>query len=398
MKNLLRRRTARDYFLLACLGSVAAVALTACGVSNSVEITPTATATPTPSPTPVPTPTPTSSAVPTHSVILPQDEGPHDTPIEWWYFNGHLRDDAGNQYSFHYVTFEIITPDGATPQLLQLSWADHTKGVYLTDEKLFVANGSEGALQDEGSFNFRVSGWEMRGDGRNYRLAFDTKEHSLELQANSIKPPTLHLGSGLIDMGAAGKAYYYSRTRLETSGTLAVNGETRRVTGTAWMDHQWGDAGTAVEVGWDWVSLQLEDGSELMVSLIWDTINRQPIVGYGTYVPPLQDSEGTTTEVLHIPGEEIRLMATGSWTSPAHGAVYPMGWELEINSLPLSLTLTPVQQDAEFADSRYSPVSYWEGAVSVEGDKNGEGVNGKGFVELVGYAPRPQDSSPTPAR
>ena len=402
IKEFLRRGPARCCFLLACWGSLAAFALTACGVSNSVEITPTITATPTPSPTPVPTLTPTLSATRTHPVILPQDEGPHDTAIEWWYFNGHLNDDAGNQYSFHYVTFQIMTPDGATPRLLQLSWADHTKGIYLTDEKLSLAKASESTLQSEGQgegrFDFQVSGWAMHGDGRQYQLVFSTKEYSLELQANSIKPVTLHLGTGLIDLGTAGETYYYSRTRLEISGTLTISGETRGVTGTAWMDHQWGDSGTAVEVGWDWVSLQLDDGSDLMVSLVWNAINRQPIVGYGTYVPPLQDREGTNTEALHIPGEDIRLMATGSWTSPTNGAVYPMGWELEINSVPLSLTLTPVQKDAEFANSSYIPVSYWEGAVSVGGDRNGENVTGKGFVELVGYAPRPEDVRPAPVK
>jgi predicted secreted hydrolase len=335
-------------------------------------------------------------------VVLPQDEGPHETPIEWWYFNGHLNDEAGNQYSFHYVTFELIAPDGTTARLLQLSWADHNQGGYLTDERLSVAKASEGALpgegQSEGRFDFQVSGWAMHGDGRNYQLAFDAREYSLELQAKSTKPAALHLGTGLVDMGAAGETYYYSRTHLETLGTLTVNGETRGVTGTAWMDHQWGDSGTAVEVGWDWVSLHLDDGSELMVSLVWDAKNRQPIVGYGTYVPPLRDGGGTTAEAVHIPGQEIKLVTTGSWTSPANGGVYPMGWELEINSMPLSLTLTPVQQDAEFANSSYIPVSYWEGAVSVGGNKDGEKISGKGFVELVGYAPRSEDFSPAPAR
>ncbi len=173
-----------------------------------------------------------------------------------------------------------------------------------------------------------------------------------------------------------------------------MNGQTRRVTGTSWMDHQWGDFGTAVEVGWDWVSLQLDDSSELMVSLVWDATTRQPIIDYGTFIPPLQTGEGAISGVRHLTEEEIDLMATGSWTSPTNGAVYPMGWELEISSVPLLLTLTPVHNAAEFANSSYIPVSYWEGAVSVVGDKNGEEITGKGFVELVGYASRQEDFTP----
>ena len=128
--------------------------------------------------TPVPTAKPTSQPAPTTSltttptatsatdvqlrrVKLPDDEAAHGTPFEWWYFNGHLTDDAGTQYSYHFVTFEITTPEGLTPRLLQISWADHSKGVYLTDEIPSFAVGDS----TPGSFDIRVSDWRMRGDG-----------------------------------------------------------------------------------------------------------------------------------------------------------------------------------------------------------------------------------------
>jgi predicted secreted hydrolase len=151
------------------------------------------------------------------------------------------------------------------------------------------------------------------------------------------------------------------------------------------MDHQWGDF-SPVRVGWDWMSLQFDDRSELMMSLVWDPVNRQPFATYGTYVVP-------DATLRYLDGAGITLTATGSWTSPTTGVQYPMGWELEVTSLALKLMLKPVQQQAEFGSSRYVPAAYWEGAVSVVGVKEGSAVTGKGFVELVGYDPGHASSS-----
>jgi predicted secreted hydrolase len=309
-------------------------------------------------------------------VSLPGDEGAHLTPIEWWYFNGLLTDDTGADYSFHYVTFQSVLANGFTPRLLQLSWADHRKEVYLTDERpelpLLEATNSV--------FSFQVNDWSMAGDGTDYSLRFNTGEYSVALQAVSNKPATLHQGKGLVDLGRAGESYYYSRTRLATTGTLTIGEEQRQVTGLAWMDHQWGDFSIA-PVGWDWMSLQLDDGSDLMISMVWDSTDHQPINSYGTYVPP-------NGQPRNITGENISLTATASWTSAVTGITFPVGWNLEVESLNLSLTLTPALLDSEFQGSKYVPPAYWEGSVHVNGTHNGQTVTGNGFAELVGYDTR----------
>jgi len=360
--------------LAACSGGAPSPTTTAVP-TETLRPTATATAVPTSTPTPVPTPTPTPvSQAPT--VNLPEDEGAHLTPIEWWYFNGHLSDDAGREYSYHFVTFQAVLPSGLTPRLAQLSWADHDAGLYLTAERpdLPVAKSTAGY------FDFLVSTWRMRGDGADYAFAFDVGNYSLELKASSEKPPALHQGTGQVILGHAGNSYYYSRTRLDTTGTMTVDGEERAVAGIAWMDHQWGDFNTA-PVGWDWLSLQLDDGSELMVSAVWDSTSHSPIITYGSYIPP-------DSPAAHLNDDDIALTSTGSWTSEATGTVYPMGWRLVINSLALVLALTPVQQDAEFAGSKFVPPAYWEGAVVAEGTKGAQTVTGKGFLELVGYDTR----------
>lgn len=362
------------------------LALAAC---SGVAPSPTATAVPTetlsPTATAVPATTPTPTPVPTHSatpvgqaptVNLPEDEGTHLTQVEWWYFNGHLKDAIGREYSYHFVTFQAVLPSGLTPRLAQLSLADHDAGLYLTGERpdLPVLKATTG------TFDFLVSSWSMRGDGAEYSFAFDVGDYALELQATSKKPPALHQGTGQVVLGRAGNSYYYSRTRLDTSGTLTVGGEERTVTGIAWMDHQWGDFSTA-PVGWDWLSLQLDDGSELMVSAVWDSTSHEPITTYGTYIPP-------DSPAMHLNGDDVALTSTGSWISETTGTVYPMGWELAVKSLDLVLTLTPVQQHAEFSGSTFVPPAYWEGAIAAEGNKGRRSVTGRGFVELVGYDTR----------
>ena len=79
------------------------------------------------------------------------------------------------------------------------------------------------------------------------------------------------------------------------------------------------------------------------------------------------------------------MASTASWISPANGVEYPSSWQLEVSSLGLVANLTPVQKSAEFYDSLYVPIAYWEGAVTVNGFKDKEIITGDGFVELVGY-------------
>lgn len=297
-------------------------------------------------------------------------------PIEWWYFNGHLVDDKGAEYSFHFVTFQRITANGLTPQVLHASFSDHTKRTYQGSEKLALAH----TRTSPGSFSFQAEGWRMSGDGLDYVLAFGVSDYFLLLRAASRKPAVLHQQTGVVDLGPGGQSYYYSRTRIEATGSLSLGREDRAVRGTIWMDHQWGDFNTA-PVGWDWVALQLDDGSELMVSMVWDAATRSPVASYGTYIA----ADGL---VQHLGGQEVALKATGFWSSPTSETTYPVGWTVGVMPLSLVATLTPVLPDSEFAISTYIPVPYWEGAVRVRGTKYGVPVTGKGFVELAGYAPR----------
>ena len=357
-----------------------------------VAAAPTTTLAPTSSPRPSPDPVATATAItatvtpaPEVTVRLPHDEGAHLSGLEWWYFNGHLTTENGQEFSYHFVTFQSVLTSGLTPRLAQLSWADHVNGLHLTEEKPDVS-----LLEPlSGEFDLPIADWRMSGNGELYHLNFGAGDYTVELEAVSQKPAVLHHGVGLVDLGTAGKTYYYSRTRLETSGTVSVSGVSHPVTGVSWMDHQWGDF-TTMGIGWDWLSLNLDDGSDLMVSVVWEQAGHKPVSVYGTYIPADSDP-------VHLPGNDISLDSTGTWTSSVTGAVYPMNWKLRVDSLELDLTLTPSMEEAEFALSAFIPMIYWEGSVVATGTRNGAPVAGRGFVEMVGYAPAAPEVQPTPS-
>ena len=308
-------------------------------------------------------------------VSLPGDEAPHETPIEWWYFNGFVTDSAGNEYSFHFVTFQSPTLVVGTPHLLHATLGDHGAGTHDSEER-----GTLAVLgPDAASVDVDAEGWVMRGDGEGYELRFDTAGKALDLWADSRREAVLHDSTGLVDLGEAGETFYYSRTRMDYDGSMEDGRGRRAITGSGWMDHQWGDI-SRVDVGWDWVNLQLDDGSDLMVAVVWRPPDQEREAAYATFVSP----DG---EAIHVPSEGLVLEATGTWVSPETGIEYPMGWRLEIAPLDMALVLEPVLEQAEFAAGFILPVVYWEGAVTASGQRGGVAVEGRGFVELVGYDP-----------
>lgn len=317
---------------------------------------------------------PEAAATPKALVTLPKDEAPHDSGIEWWYFNGLFTDDVGQEYSYHFVTFQSQATGNAVPHLLQASLGVHSKVKHLTGEKVIL----DTIKPDAVGLNVETDGWEMQGDGTFYSLEFDLGEYALDLKAIPMRAPILHQG-GLVSLGPAGDTYYYTRSRLYTTGSITVDGVQRPVTGASWMDHQWGDL-LGQEVGWDWAGVQLDDGTDLMAVQVWDPSDKTPFSGYGTLL--LADGS-----VLTLDQADVLIASEETWTSPGTNIEYPSGWVITIRSQELELQLEPVLVNSEFSDSQYVPAAYWEGEVRVVGTREGNAVTGRGFVELVGYDP-----------
>jgi predicted secreted hydrolase len=167
---------------------------------------------------------------------------------------------------------------------------------------------------------------------------------------------------------------------MEATGTLALGaGVATRVTGTAWFDHQWGDFIAVGGGGWDWFAVNLDDGTDLTLSLVRDADGSYPLV-YGTLV----DADGRTR---HLPREAFTVETTDRWVSPASGADYPAGWTIEVPDEELVIRLAPTVADQELDTRATTGVLYWEGSQRVEAARAGAPLGGEAYVELTGYGP-----------
>ena len=350
----------------------AAPAATAVQATAIATVIPTSVASPEFTVTPAPATAP-ASEVQGPQVVLPRDDSSHPTAVEWWYYNGHLLAEDGAAYGFHYVFFEVF---GSTTKTYfhvgQLAVSDHNRGVFKFGQRF----GVKGPDPQQG-FRAVVEDWRMSGFDGEFDLAASLEGYALDLHLSAIKPAVAHGEGGVVDMRFAGDSHYYTYPRLRVSGTLTDGTEVKAVSGNAWMDHQWGDIQVS-RVGWDWFSMQLDDNTELLYSIVRN-LEDGASVGFGTYV----DAAGDPHTIL---AQDVTVHSLDRWQSPASGISYPSGWTLEIGTLGLSLRLTPLLPDSEVHLPASGLPTYWEGEVMVEGERNGRPTAGVGFVELVGYS------------
>ena len=187
----------------------------------------------------------------------------------------------------------------------------------------------------------------------------------LDLRLVAARPAVLHDEDGWVDFGPAGGSYYYSRTRMATTGTLAVDGHTLAVEGSAWFDHQWGDFISVGGGGWDWFAVNLDDGTDLTISLVRAADGTYPLV-YGTLV----DADGTSR---HLDAADLTVEPEidRTWTSARTGATYPAGWTVRVAGEGLIIHLRPTVADQELDTRATTGVIYWEGSQIVTGTRNG---------------------------
>ncbi len=332
-------------------------------------------------------------AVAPREFAFPRDHGPHPSfRNEWWYVTGNLDAEGGRRFGFELTIFRFsLTP---TPVASPSAW--RTNQVYIahfavTDadrERFFVAQRySRGAVGLAGaeSAPFRVwlDDWEIAAQGQGsperWRLRAGEEEFALDVALSALKPPALNGNQGLSQKSAelGNASYYYSITRWDTRGNVRIGDSDYRVAGLSWLDREWSSSALAADqVGWDWFALQLSDGSDLMFYNIRKTDGSQDRHSAGTWI----GADGRTS---HLPRGEVDIAVNATWQSPEGGS-YPGGWTLSLPGRNLTLDIVPVIADQEL----FTTVRYWEGAVDVTGRQDGEPINGRGYVELTGYADR----------
>jgi predicted secreted hydrolase len=329
-------------------------------------------------------------------LVFPRDAGVHpEFKTEWWYITGHAKV-AGQDAAYGFqITFFRSRVDGtqgmqsrlAAKHLLfahaaitdvQAKHLQHDQRIARWSGAAPGQNGTDmasAATQDTGVV---LRDWSLLRDGADLRARIQTEGFAMDLRFASAQPVLLQGDAGLSRKGPEPRqaSYYYSLPQLQASGSLTLQGKTLPVEpgSTAWMDHEWSEeilpAGAE---GWDWIGINLLDGSALTAfrvrskggSALWDG---------GSF-------RSGASLFIFKPGEVI-FKPLRHWRSPTSRATYPVEWMVRT---PADFyTVKAVIDNQELDSSNSTGAIYWEGLCEVF-DSNGHLV-GRGYLEMTGYA------------
>lgn len=334
---------------------------------------------------------------------FPTDHGPHPTfQTEWWYFTGNLRrvDPAGadssdgrDRFGFQLTFFRSsLSPpedeaaaqspsDWRTSQIFMAHFALSDEAGERFEPFERFARGAAGlAGAETAPFRVWLENWSAQSQGEEtfpLRLLASEDQIGIDLVVAPGKTPVLQGEQGLSRKGESpgSASYYYSLTRLPTSGTVRIGENSWKVEGATWMDREWSTSSLEPgQTGWDWFALQLSDGSDLMLYQLRRD-GRTDQRSAGSVV-----ADDGSYRTLRVEDSTIRELDT--WTSPLTGTEYPAKWRLVDEEAGFDLTVEPIFSNQEHTGS----VIYWEGAVDVRGKTASGEVTGSGYVELAGYA------------
>ncbi|KPJ76299.1 MAG: hypothetical protein AMJ54_12170 [Deltaproteobacteria bacterium SG8_13] len=330
---------------------------------------------------------------------FPEDHGAHPGfRTEWWYYTGNLQ--TAGQRSFGYQL--TIFRRRIRPPAAQQGWPEspshwRTQQIFLghaavTDiagaRHVFSESIARGAVglagvrQSDGRTTVFVNKWLIDIGPDSHRLVAATEDFSLDLQLHPAKPIVLHGDRGYSRKGdgAQRASCYYSFSRLQTAGHIRLKDKRFELTGSSWMDHEFSTASLQPGIsGWDWFSLQLDNGMDVMIYLL-----RQPD---GVYHPA---SSGTLIDTggrsIHLTASDFKVSVLDTWKSPHSRARYPSAWTVRIGRHAIDITVNSRLADQEMLTGPAAEVTYWEGSVFASGTAEGLPVEGKGYAELTGYA------------
>lgn len=353
-------------------------------------------------------------AGPGHPWSFPRDHYAHPGfRTEWWYLTGHLGDrDAppgAEPCAFQFTLFRIgldpaWTPGAADGDSSTSAWraanlvmghaavTDPAAGRHAFSEALWRAAGGLGGFGTPGDTLLAwclappgtAATWSLSlVDGTfGVRARDERRGLAFDLVCATPAEPVLQGPGGFSPKDATGRAgsLYYSLPRLAVEGTLRRGDRDVPVTGTAWLDREVFTSTLAEgQSGWDWVSLQLDDGRDLMLYRL------RRADGAVDFALGSVSAPGAAPRPL--PAATWTLEPLATWTSAATGATYPVDWRLRVPGEGIDLELRAVLADQENVSAR-TGVHYWEGAVRALVPAGAPGAGrpqGRGFVELTGY-------------
>ena len=328
----------------------------------------------------------------TRQLTFPQDFGAHEEfRTEWWYYTGNVQTAQGRHFGFELTIFRV----GLLPPTVELptdsEWYD--RSVYfahfavsdVASERFYAFEryarpgpGLAGAQAEP--YHVWIEDWGIQESAASvYRLQAAQEQIALDLTLSDEMGVVVHGENGYSRKGedATNASYYYSQPRLRAEGVVEIDGTKYPVSGMAWKDHEFS---TSVlddnQIGWDWFSLQFEDGSALMLFQLRERAGGISDASSGTYISP-----GGAPQPFQKTDFAIQVLE--EWRSPHTKGLYPSAWKIHLHEPACELEVHPWMADQEI---HFPAVTYWEGAVHVEGTCKGNPVRGNGYVELTGYA------------
>jgi predicted secreted hydrolase len=325
------------------------------------------------------------------AIQFPDDVQPHDTVIEWWYFNGYLMDEKGNQYAFMDCLFRANVDKVKIPYFKNLFARTKSGRFALFAHSMLADLGAGKSAKDVQNISLAsrdsfkrpqfyanyIDPVSVAGGFVAHEMAetspgtFHIKTETLDLVLESKREPMLEGGEGFITVRGR-ESFYYSLTDLKTTGMIrtGAEGAWSSVTGRSWMDHQWADTPYAKDK-WTWFSIQLDGGIDIMCVEYDDGKGKDQIVD-------MLDARGTATHLRYAtfsPGSE-------TWKSKATKAEYPLSWTITIPGKDIVLRASAMIAEQEMI---FGSINYWEGPITITGTIGGKKMKGVGFMELAGY-------------
>ncbi len=332
------------------------------------------------------------TALPGYRYEFPRDHFNHpEYQTEWWYYTGNLRATDGHRFGFELTFFrQAVNRDPAKGSdwdirdlyLAHLALSDLDAGEFYHTERLNRAGPGLAGASDQASRVWNGN-WQVQWSGQQQELLAIADNFTLQLTMNSAKPPVIHGQNGVRQKatGAGHASHYISFTRLLTKGSIELNGETYRVEGTSWMDHEFFTHSLAADqAGWDWLSLQLDDNTELMLYRFRRKDGSIDAFSSGTYV----DAQGKS-RFLNVGDFSMQPQGV-TWTSAATHATYPVEWRVTVPSIGIDLRVNTPLTLQELVSGNGAAPSYWEGAITITGTRDGAPAKGVGYLEMTGYS------------
>jgi len=326
-------------------------------------------------------------ALPGYPYQFPRDHFDHpDYQTEWWYYTGNLKSLDGHRFGFELTFFRQGIARDSNPSpwhihdlyMAHLALSDLTGRRFYHEERINRSGPGIAGVNEHAGMIWNGN-WQAHLENDRQQLRGISKEFDLSLSLKTDKTPVVHGRNG-ISQKAAGvghASHYISFTRLLTSGSIELNGTTYQVEGNSWMDHEFfTESMSPDESGWDWLGLQLDNNTELMLYRLRHKDGSVDPYSSATYT----DAHGQS---LCLSAKDFTMTSSGeTWTSPQSKGTYPIRWHVSIPSRGLELDVATALPSQELT-STIGP-SYWEGAVDVTG--SAANPHGVGYLEMTGYA------------